>query len=286
MNNNPLFNFMNSVTNRRAKEKAATEESAKQKDLTSKARRASYAPLIALTVANLIILTLDYRVFDAVYKITDSYVLAGFSIIPTGAMFILWFDVLYSAYPLAIERQKQIALACSGLALFAAGVFAFFDYGVTVDMGRGVKVAADYDFIFWATIVLSIIHAVALFVWFAIDEDTIDKKANERDLAAQRRKAEAQEAQGRITLEMMETANRVLSSMEGAMKKQRTLEDTYGAAEVGKMLALLAGVEMLTGQDLNGDGRIGNAPAMNVNQQTAQDVTANFPNPSTAQTKK
>src|SRR5574343_461900 len=119
-----LFGFMNSVRNRRAKEKAANAETEKKNELTAKTRRASAIPKIVLVIANIIILTLDFRVFDVVYKITDSVILAVFAIVPTGIMFIVWYDMLYSNYPLAGRGQKYLSLAGAGLCLVLAAVFA------------------------------------------------------------------------------------------------------------------------------------------------------------------
>ena len=89
-------------------------------------------PRIALIVANALVLSLDYRVVEAVYKITDNVMLAVFALFTSGAMFVLWFDVLYQ-YLLASEWQKNISLAFSGVALVSAGVFAFLDYGLSAN---------------------------------------------------------------------------------------------------------------------------------------------------------
>src|SRR5574343_943201 len=211
-----LFNFMNSASNRRQKNKQAMEETEQKKEVNKKAKWALSVPRVILIVANLIVLTLDYRVLDVAYRVTESYILTAFSIIPTGLMFVIWFDLVYSNYPLATPIQKRIALAGAGLSLLTGIVFSVMEFDFIVS--DAFTLTANYKFVFWATIILSVIHAVTMFWWYAIDEETEHRREDEKELATQRRNAEQQVAQTRITLEMIDTANQALERLQTAMK--------------------------------------------------------------------
>lgn len=280
-----LFNFMNSASNRRQKNKQAMEETEKKKEVNKKAKWALSVPRVILIVANLIVLTLDYRVLDVAYRVTESYILTAFSIIPTGLMFVIWFDLVYSNYPLATPIQKRIALAGAGLSLLTGIVFSVMEFDFIVS--DAFTLTANYKFVFWATIILSVIHAVTMFWWYAIDEETEHRREDEKELATQRRNAEQQVAQTRITLEMIDTANQALERLQTAMKNKQVLEDLYGKAEVDKMLAMLSNVEIATGKDLDGNGKIGTVDAgAKQYQSAAPAVDANFTDPSAGQTKR
>ena len=166
------------VQRRKMKEKAktATAEGKRKSKIQS-------VPKIALVVANLLVLSLDYRVIEAIYKITNNAMLAVFALFTSGAMFILWFDVLYH-YLLANETQKNISLAFSGLSLISAAFFAFLDYGLSAGFGVDQVLPVEANLLFAGMVILTVANGTGLFWWYISDDQV------QRQSIAEKSKAE------------------------------------------------------------------------------------------------
>ncbi len=225
-------------------------------------------PKIALIVANALVLSLDYRVVEAVYKITDNVMLAVFALFTSGAMFVLWFDVLYQ-YLLASEWQKNISLAFSGLSLVSAGVFAFLDYGLSAN-GANALMPKEVNILFAGMVILTIANGAGLFWWYIIDAQVVRKS-----LAAK------QQADNDFEAKNLEIANDLLEKVEGMLSKRAELEKKFGAKAVDEIMMSLVGLEEVLGVDINGDGKIGNKQPMRSFAATVQTEQTEDKNPST-----
>ncbi len=222
--------------------KAETAQNVKHAKQKSKMQ---VIPLVALAVANVLVLSLDYRVIDAVYKMTKSTPLSVFAVFTTGLMFILWFDVLFR-YLLANVLQWYISIAGSTVALITAGVFAFLDYGVSVDLGNGRIIEPQANGLFVGMVVLTVIHGALLFWWYIIDDQVV------RQQTAAKKQAESD-----FDLQNVDIANTILERAGVMLEKRQQLDAKYGADAVSQILNSLAGLEDLLGVDINGDGKIG-----------------------------
>ena len=223
----------------------------KAKDTKQEQKRKSrihWVPTTALVVANLLVLSLDYRVVEAIYKITGNVALAVFALFTSGAMFILWFDVLYQ-YLLSNETQKNIALAFSGLSLLSAGFFAFLDYGLSAGYGVDQVLPMEANLLFAGMVVLTIANGIGLFVWYIYDEQVQRKSIVERN-----------RADNDFDAETLEDANKMLEKAGVVLQRKQAMESRFGKEAVEEMMSMLAGLEDALGVDLDGDGRIGNRP--------------------------
>lgn len=236
-------------------------------------------PQIALIMANVLVVSLDYRVVDAVYSLTKSIPLAVFGIFVSGAMFIFWFDFLYQ-YKLASDWQGYISLAGSALSLITAGMFAVLDYRVHFQLSNSLnlEMPTSVNFMFGSMVWLTVIHAVLLFWWFMIDEQISGERTVEKQAA--KRAAKQQN---------MERVAELLAGAEKLLMQKAALIEQYGAEEVEMTLSAIAGIEI----DLTGDGVIGHpstlpapvgtmaqtvdAPAEIIN--SVDPTKANTPNP-------
>lgn len=229
----------------------------------SRARfRAKIVPAIVLIVANALVLSLDWRVYEGVYNVTKNTALAIFAVASSGVMFILWFDVVYS-YLLRNEHQKNISLAGSGFSIITAAALAFLDYGISIDVGNGVSIRSDdYNFIFSWLVIKTVLDVALLFAWYLQDEQIIANTQVAKSSAAFGRKEE-----------IAERAETLLQITSRVLAAQENLKRQYGDAAVQHVLDLLAGVESSTGIDIDGNGvvgSVGNAPRMVANAADAQ----------------
>lgn len=236
---------------RRRQMKAKTEQ---VKQEVSRNTKIHLVPSIALVVANLLVISLDYRVVEAIYKLTDNAMLAFFALFTSGAMFILWFDVLYR-YLLANDVQKYISLAFSGLSLVTAGVFAFLDYGLSAGFNTEKVLPVEANLLFAGMVILTIANGAGLFAWYIYDDQIQRKTIVERN-----------RADNDFDSETLEDANKMLEKAGKVLERKNVMESRYGKEAVEEMLAMLAGLENVLGVDLNGDGKIGSGKsAMTVN---------------------
>jgi hypothetical protein len=204
-----------------------------------------YVPIIALVAANLLVVSLDYRVVEAVYKLTDNVALSVFALFTSGAMFILWFDVLYQ-YLLKNDNQNKISLAFSGLSLVSAGMFAFLDYGLSAGYGVDQVLPVEANLLFAAMVILTVANGIGLFAWYILDDQVQRKTTVERN-----------RADNDFESETLEDANRMLEKAGKVLENKSVMEKRYGKEAVEEMLSMLAGIETALGIDLDGDGSIG-----------------------------
>jgi len=242
-----------------AQKKQETE--AKQNAASQKQKnKMRLIPNIVLIIANVLVLSLDYRVVEAVYKITNNTALAVFAIFTSGAMFILWFDVCFQ-YLLSNDAQRNLSLACSGLALISAGVFAFLDYGISVDIGRGFVLSVQTNWLFAGMVILTVVNAVCLFWWYIIDDQV------KRESTAAR-----EQARNDHNSKTVEKAENILKQTGQVLALRQGLEKQFGADAVNSVLNSLMGIEVAFGVDINGDGKIGASVPMNANAADVQSV--------------
>lgn len=205
-------------------------------------------PVIALVVANLLVLSLDYRVVEAIYKLTNNVMLAVFALFTSGAMFILWFDVLYH-YLLANQTQKYISIAFSALSLISAAGFAFLDYGLSAGYGASEITKSEANILFAGMVILTVLNGAGLFAWYMWD-DQVQRKST----------VEKNKADDDFEADKLEDVSRMLEKAEAVLAKRQVMVNKYGEDTVSEMMALLSGVEVSLGVDLNGDGKVGNTP--------------------------
>lgn len=253
---------------RRRQMKAKTEQ---VKQEVARNNKIHLVPTVALVVANILVISLDYRVVEAIYKLTDNVVLAIFALFTSGAMFILWFDVLYR-YLLSNDVQKYISLAFSGLSLVSAGVFAFLDYGLSAGFNVEKVLPVEANILFAGMVILTIANGVGLFVWYIYDDQIQRKTIVERN-----------RADNDFDSETLEDANKMLEKAGKVLERKNTMESRYGKEAVEEMLAMLAGLETVLGVDLNGDGRVGGKPQAQMTANASETVEppkiAERPNP-------
>lgn len=236
------MNVFQALRTRRALKQKVQQEKNEQ----NRKSKVHIIPTIALVVANLLVLSLDYRVIEAIYKLTNNAALAIFALFTSGAMFVLWFDVLYQ-YLLANTWQKRIALAFSGLALVSAGLFAFLDYGLSAGFGVEEVLPMEAKALFASMVILTVMNGIGLFVWYIIDEQVQRKSIVEKN-----------RADADFDAETIEDANKMLEKAGQVLQRKEQLETRFGKDAVDEILSMLSGLEEATGLDLNGDGVIGN----------------------------
>lgn len=237
MNRNPMLSFLKGKNGKKKVQE-------KKQDEKRKFRTMEGVPMIALVIGNIIVLSLDYRVFEAVYILTHNVVLSAFALFSSGAMFIVWFDILFN-YLLSNKFQKYMSVFFSGLSLVVAGVFAFMDYGLNSALDQS-KLIANSDFIFATLVIVTILNGIGLFVWYM----------NDKQISLNRVLAE-NEADFHFDARQLESASVLFDHVGSYLSKQKMLEDKYGADSVRQMLQILANMEVDFGVDMDGDGGIG-----------------------------
>ena len=214
---------------------------------SNKARQNSIhrVPQVALWVANLLVLSLDYRVVEAIYALTGNFMLALFALFTSGLMFVLWFDVLYQ-YLLANEWQGRIALAFSAASLVSAGVFAFLDYGISAGFGVDKIMPVEVNMLFAGMVVMTVLNGIGLFAWYILDDQVKRKSTVERE-----------RADNDFEAEKLEDAGSMLAKAGEVLEIQSRLEARFGKEAVSEMMSVLSGLENALGVDLDGDGKVG-----------------------------
>jgi hypothetical protein len=238
------MNIQDVLRRRRAMKAQAQQRTEEQK----RKDKIHAVPTIALVIANVLVLSLDIRVVDAIYKLTNNWMLAIFALFTTGAMFVLWFDVLYQ-YLLANVWQSRIAIAFSGLSLVSAGFFAFLDYGLSAGFGVTEIVPLEATLLFAGMVVLTIANGIGLFWWYIIDDQVKRKGVVEK-----------QRADSDFDAETLADASKMLNKAGEVLQAKELLEKRYGKDAVEEMLEMLAGIETALGIDLDGDGFVGKSP--------------------------
>lgn len=190
--------------------------------------------------------------------------LAVFALFTTGAMFVLWFDILYQ-YLLANTWQTRIAIAFSALSLVSAGFFAFLDYGLSAGFGATEILPMEVNLLFAGMVILTIANGIGLLWWYMID-DQVKRKGI----------VEKQRADSDFDEETLSEASKMLAKAGDVLLAKETLEKRFGKAAVNEMLEMLAGIEVALGIDIDGDGTIGKPqkPIQQYGSETASPTSA------------
>lgn len=232
----------------------AAKAQKEQKELDQKRRNKIHMiPVVALVFANVLVLSLDYRVVEAIYKLTENVMLAIFALFTSGMMFILWFDILYT-YLLKNDIQNKISIAFSGLALVSAGFFAFLDYGLSAGYGVEEVLPVEANLLFAGMVILTIANGAGLFAWYIWDDQVKRKSTVEKN-----------RADNDFDAETIEEADKLLEKAGVVLQRKEAMEKRFGKEAVGEIMDMLSGIEDLLGVDLNNDGKIGNRPQITAN---------------------
>jgi hypothetical protein len=221
----------NMVTLAQQKE-AAEKRLAEKKRADREALNKWLIPASALIVANIIFLSLDIRAFQAIYILTNSYLLATLTVLISGGLAMYWFDVLYPhAKKHNNQTQTSVSMACTILAIGLSGVLAFADYVV----GTGAGFDSGWSNTLWAVIVvLTIVQGGAIAWWWAIDNH----------IAAEA-KIQASHAEAADQNDEMQILRTKLQGLRGVLAELTALNTDYGAQAV-KTVAGIMGIPLPT----------------------------------------
>jgi hypothetical protein len=216
----------------------AQQKEAAEKRIAEKKRAAKedlnkwLIPASALIVANIIFLSLDIRAFQAIYILTNSYLLATLTVLISGGLAMYWFDVLYPhAKKHNNQTQTSVSMACTILAIGLSGVLAFADYVV----GTGAGFDSGWSNTLWAVIVvLTIVQGGAIAWWWAIDNH----------IAAEA-KIQASHAEAADQNDEMQILRTKLQGLRGVLAELTALNTDYGAQAV-KTVAGIMGIPLPT----------------------------------------
>jgi hypothetical protein len=221
----------NMVTLAQQKE-SAEKRIAEKKRADREALNKWLIPASALIVANIIFLSLDVRAFQAIYILTNSYLLATLTVLISGGLAMYWFDVLYPhAKKHNNQTQTSVSMACTILAIGLSGVLAFADYVV----GTGAGFDSGWSNTLWAVIVvLTIVQGGAIAWWWAIDNH----------IAAEA-KIQASHAEAADQNDEMQILRTKLQGLRGVLAELTALNTDYGAQAV-KTVAGIMGIPLPT----------------------------------------
>jgi len=120
---------MKNVSDIAQNKQKAEQAMAEAEKLRKEQERKRWIPFSALVFANVVFLSLDIRALDAVYKITQSELLAGATVLVSGIAALYWWDVLYPhARRHRNAKQEKIALIGVGVGVIVSVALAFVDY--------------------------------------------------------------------------------------------------------------------------------------------------------------
>lgn len=221
-------NMVTLAQQKEAAEKRTTEKKRADREALNK----WLVPASALLVANIIFLSLDVRAFQAIYILTNSYLLAGLTVLISGGLAMYWFDVLYPhAKKHNNQTQTSLSMACTILAIGLSGVLAFADYVV----GTGDGFDNGWSTTLWAAIViLTIVQGVSIAWWWAIDNH----------IAAEA-KIQASHAEAADQNDEMAILRTKLQGLRGVLAELTALNTDYGAQAV-KTVAGIMGIPLPT----------------------------------------
>ena len=195
--------------------------------------RKKWVPLSALIVANIIFISLDVRAFQAIFYLTNSYLLATMTIAVSGGLALYWFDVLYPhSKRHNNEVQKNITLIFTVLAIGLSGALAFADYLV----GTGSNFSQFWATVLWGAIVtLTIAQGVAIAWWWSIDNH----------IAAEARIQEAH-AEASDQADEMAILRTKLSGLRGILVELDSLKKDFSPESV-QSVAKIMGISLPDG---------------------------------------
>jgi hypothetical protein len=178
------------------------------------------APLLMAVFANLMVIVADVRVFDVVYKLTDSWWKALSASAACAIPFLLW-EIAWQ-YNSTTDGWRQVSLGMAGLA-FATSIF------------LGVADFLGFDGI-WASwllggvVVLTGVHTIVGLLYLYNDPDVARKRHKSQSLA----KMVDQELNAQVATQLLESGSDLLATIQ-------QLESKYGADDVEKILGILQG---------------------------------------------
>lgn len=183
-------------------------------------------PMTALIAANLIFLSLDIRAIQAVYLLTQSWMLAGVTVLISGGLAMYWFDVLYPhSKRHKNDNQKSLSIAGTVLAVLLSAGLAFADYIV----GTGGTFSKTWSNILWgAVIILTVAQGVMIAVWWSID------KHIEAEARIEEAYAEASDQNDEMAI--LRTR---LSGLRGVLTEIKKLNTDFGSEEVKTVAGIL-----------------------------------------------
>ena len=95
------------------------DEKKKRADARAEMGR-NYVPLLALVLANVIFISLDVRAWEAVYILTNNIFLASVTVLVSGIIALLWWDIFYPhSRRHSNDTQIKIAFVSTVLAVFS-----------------------------------------------------------------------------------------------------------------------------------------------------------------------
>jgi hypothetical protein len=173
---------------------------------------------VAVLFVDLLVAIAEYRVWDFGMHVTgDPWKAIGFVLISSVPFYlgqVLWL------YPLGTFFQKGIALLFVGVALYTSWMFGTADLTLEYNLKEIARFLQD----------LTVGYIVFGLLYIVIDP-TI--KAKRMKTQAQRKAQWQGELNG--------IAQKVLSSLRGALEEKRSIEAEFGSDEVTQMLAALSG---------------------------------------------
>ena len=189
-------------------------------------RRKKIVPLSALIVANIIFFSLDLRAFQAIFVLTNSYMLSALTVLVSGGLAMYWFDVLY---PHSKRHNNQTQLAISlvftVLAIGLSGILAFADYMV----GTGDTFSYAWSTVLWACIIiLTIAQGVAIAWWWSID--------NHIAAEAKIQEAHAEASDQNDDMSILRTK---LTGLRGVLTELETLNKDFSPAAVSTVAKMM-----------------------------------------------
>lgn len=171
--------YQNNVSDLARKQHDGEMEGRRLKAERASARAKQITPIIALLVANAIFISLDIRAIDVVFKLTNSALLSGATVIVSGILALLWWDLMYP-HARRNSNSIQIKLSAAGvfLGIALSAILAFLDYLV----GSAVIPQATL----WGFVVLATAFQGILMAWWWLVDNSIEAQASRQKLAAAR----------------------------------------------------------------------------------------------------
>lgn len=212
-----------------------------------------YAPEISFWVASILIILGEVRVYDVVYRLTNSYFLASCALSVTGLLFFIWKNNWQ--YPIATDFQKNISLvgmiASLGVAVWIGGLDYYISSGILPSNLNGGN-----------TIINTLIYGTAanivglLLYWY-------------RDPRVESIRAKiVGDEEFKWLEESTERANTMLDKVIPLMDRYQGMVKRFGKRAADDMLLkagidpetfqnIIEALEDKTGKDINKDGHVG-----------------------------
>lgn len=157
-----------------AREEAAREAREKRNRTASKV-----APIVAFIVTNVVFISLDIRVYDAVLASTGNILLSILTIVATGLIALLWWDIfLPHARRQSNGTQKTLTVIGMLVAIVMTAILAFMDYArATLSFNTNV---------IWGLLIFTTVVQGTLVALFWMYDDAISAEAAVQQAMAER----------------------------------------------------------------------------------------------------